>query len=509
MSIFIYGAGHYGALAALNHEKKGDKIFGFIDNNKELHGKIRLGYKVFSPKQIIGDKENLKKSKIIIAVQDSVNEIAEELKENGYEYEKNFFVYSEIKRNYKGLRTNNKKYINDLELVENLDILFENNILLYGAKACGKETLYFLKNAGLTVSFFCDGDSSKWEGSIDGIKVLSPDELKRLEENKKLVIIITSLDTFIIDQVINDIVNLNLNTNKIYTRLALNLSVIQNINDKRINVAYKNRMIFSDKLRKNMINDYFNLNQCYLVIPRCIEQYNNILVYQPAKVGSTTIVESIKKLGINCAHIHFLNAWKSKASDYYQNLYKNMEVVKIITLVREPISRLLSLIFHVIIYFDNYYKYLPSGTKLLDLCIKNLRWQDFEAELYRYDQFDWFDNELKSVFDIDIYSYPFDKEKGYSIFKKNNVEVLAIKLEKLNTLESVIGDFINAPHFKLENSNEGEDKIYKYLYKNVKDVIKIPKEIFSEYYENNQKVDHFYSKEEKAGFLKKWEKNFS
>jgi len=507
MSTYIWGAGHYGALAALDCEKRGEEISGFLDANIELYGKNRLGYKIFSPEEII---PNRKKSNIIIAVQNSVDEIADELEKNGYEHGLNFFIYADIKRNYNGLRRHNRKMqINDLELIENIDILFKNDIVLYGAKACGKETQYFLKNAGVTVAFFCDGDSSKWGGGIDSIKILSPDELKRLDSDKKIVIIIASLDSFIIDQIINSIANLNLNTNKVYTRLALNLSIIQNINDKRINEAYRNRMIFSDKLRKNMINDYFNIHQCYLVIPRCIEQYNNILVYQPAKVGSTTIVESLNKLGINCAHLHFFNAWKNKASDYYQNLYKNMESVKIITLVREPISRLLSLIFYLIIYFDDYFKYLPSGTKLLDLCIKNLRWQNFEAELYRYNQFDWFDNELKAVFDIDIYSYPFDKEKGFSIFKKNNIELLAIKLEKLNTLESVIGNFINVPHFKLENSNEGENKIYKYLYKNVKDSIKIPKEIFSEYYENNQKMNHFYSEEEKVNFLKKWEKNLA
>jgi hypothetical protein len=120
--------------------------------------------------------------------------------------------------------------------------------------------------------------------------------------------------------------------------------------------------------------------------------------------------------------------------------------------------------------------------------------------------FNWFDNELKAFFGIDVYAHPFDREKGYSIIKQGNIEVLVMKMEKLNSLESVIGEFIGAPQFKLVNDNVGSNKIYKYLYKNVKDAVKIPREIFSVCY-GNPRMSHFYTEEEKAAFLKKWEKN--
>ena len=45
------------------------------------------------------------------------------------------------------------------------------------------------------------------------------------------------------------------------------------------------------------------------------------------------------------------------------------------------------------------------------------------------------------------------------------------------------------------------------MYKNVRDVIKIPRDIVDFYYKDNPRMDHFYTEEEKTEFLKKWESN--
>jgi hypothetical protein len=124
-------------------------------------------------------------------------------------------------------------------------------------------------------------------------------------------------------------------------------------------------------------------------------------------------------------------------------------------------------------------------------------------------QFNWFDNEIKAVLGIDVYKHPFNREKGYSIIKQDNIEVLVLKLEKLNTLESVIGEFVGVSDFKLVNINEANSKPVKYLYKNVRESIKLPRKIFDFYYKDNPRMNHFYTKEEQAEFLKKWENNIA
>ena len=74
---YIYGAGHYGVLTALDLEQKGIQIKGFIDKNA---GKIktRLGLPVFELNEVISDNNNLN---IIIAVQNrnAIRDVVENL----------------------------------------------------------------------------------------------------------------------------------------------------------------------------------------------------------------------------------------------------------------------------------------------------------------------------------------------------------------------------------------------------------------------------------------------
>ena len=46
---------------------------------------------------------------------------------------------------------------------------------------------------------------------------------------------------------------------------------------------------------------------------------------------------------------------------------------------------------------------------------------------------------MKEVFGIDVFAYPFDAEKGYTLIKEGNIELLLMKMEKLSELENVIG----------------------------------------------------------------------
>jgi hypothetical protein len=44
----------------------------------------------------------------------------------------------------------------------------------------------------------------------------------------------------------------------------------------------------------------------------------------------------------------------------------------------------------------------------------------------------WFDNEPKTVFGIDVFSSSFLLDKGHKIYNGNNSDMLLIKLEKLD-----------------------------------------------------------------------------
>ena len=111
------------------------------------------------------------------------------------------------------------------------------------------------------------------------------------------------------------------------------------------------------------------------------------------------------------------------------------------------------------------------------------------------DEFSWFDYEIKSYFDIDVYSEPFDIEKGYSVYSNGNVELLLIKLERISELENVIKSFLNNVEFRLIRNNSSDSKIYRFLYSDIKKNIHASDK-YMDYYINNSKALNFYSADE-------------
>ena len=416
--------------------------------------------------------------------------------------------------------------IDSLGNINSIDALFESKLVLYGAGFQGKMVCRMLESAGISVSYFCDNDSQKWGYNIDGFEIISPKKLQQLDSEEAIVIIITTVHVAWINEIADTICKLNLKTNVIYTTFGLNVLLLQNIKDPRINSSFSDAFLISEN--HTWTTAFFNGGAIQLRYVLNLFLYNHdVLVYQPGKTGSTTITNSLYAAGVTNQHIHWITGSRL-ISHHCNETQKNMErllsdknlyalrqrnPIKIITLVREPISREYSLLFQ---YFDSHGIFTAmskSNLSFVDSCNKWLSNRTVDKVYPQIsgtlEQFSWFYDELMAVFGVDIFSYPFDREKGYSIIKQGNVEVLVMKLEKLNSLEQIIGDFVGVSHFKLINANEGGAKPSEYLYKNLRNVIKIPKKMVSFYYDNNRHMNHFYTENEKTEFLKKWENNIT
>ena len=393
--------------------------------------------------------------------------------------------------------------INELSLIDNFSMIFERKIILYGAGDRGKIVAEILKDEGMSADYFCDSDDKKWGESICGAEVISPEKLKKLDGKENLVIVITPADLNVVEKIDDVLENMGLRTKIIVTEFGFRCALI------RINEFIE----IKKNLRQQFLYSTFTIQQIDNVLSR-IKEVENIFVYQPGKVGSKTINLSLTVAKVpNCrAHMLIVNGRMGKNIDEllfsYQKALKEFRPLKVITLVREPITRELSHFFHRAGWQNDFLKCVISpGETLAESCAELIKDNCLGNSDFGY--FSWFDHELKAVFDIDIFEHPFDKAKGYSVIKQNNIEVLVMKLEKLNSLESVIGDFVGAPHFKLVNTNEASSKPYKYLYQNVREVIKIPREVVDLYYKGNPRMDHFYTEEEKKEFLKKWQNNIA
>jgi len=169
----------------------------------------------------------------------------------------------------------------------------------------------------------------------------------------------------------------------------------------------------------------------------------------------------------------------------------------LITLVREPISRNLSAYAHDFQGFFN--------DKMQNFSEKELEYKF----LHVYDKHDrpleWYDREFAVITGINVYTYEFDKDNGYIIFSKKNIEILIMQLEiNDEKKQNVIEKFLDLKGFELKRYNTAADKSsYKGNYYNFVTSVEIPKAYIDKMYKSKY-FNHFYSLSQKEKFLDKW-----
>jgi tetratricopeptide (TPR) repeat protein/glycosyltransferase involved in cell wall biosynthesis len=248
-----------------------------------------------------------------------------------------------------------------------------------------------------------------------------------------------------------------------------------------------------------------------------------ILAYQMDKVGSTSIVNSIEKMGIPIKHAHtlswpgivdaeklFLNKGKSLPSwlSPYRGLRTHIDRLggtahwKIITLVRDPLERYISDLFQNLDrYFPQIHDFDNSDPGIIISHILRYLEEFEEANDYACH---WFDKELKAVFDFDIYAVHFDFNTGFKHYQTDRADVLVIRLENLTSCASeALGPFLSVSAFTLANANVSQTKPYALLYKRLLSALKIDRPLLDRFY-NSRLAKHFYSEVEIEAFKERW-----
>jgi hypothetical protein len=426
----------------------------------------------------------------------------------------------------------------EMKFIEDINILYRKRVIIFGAGECGREIYAILRSVLIAPIYICDNAPKKWQSHIGNTEIISPKYLEN-RANIENVIIVTAVKN--IEARMNMLDQLNsmgIDNDYVYHASDISSFIFRNIEGLDMDLESRRFLEQVYNLKKAAFAHSYKL----VVINRVMEYFSFVnthqgadkivLVYQVGKVGSSTIQSSLSAIGVPSLHLHFLA--RLLMDDFGVNdvlsgcLNKLLEMkkVKIITLVREPLGQIISRFFQNMgEYQENFFLYEKlEGNSLTDMfrdyimksegkagAIGGYDWRvpiPLRKALVEgnnlYGWFQWFDAELRSTFDIDVFEYPFDKEKGYSIIKRKNIEVLVMKLEKLSSLESVIGEFVEEPGFRMVNSNVAEDKEYKNIYRMFKKVVQFPSEIVSLYYRENRQMDHFYAEEEKAFFLERW-----
>jgi hypothetical protein len=75
--------------------------------------------------------------------------------------------------------------------IETLKVDLKNKsetLVLYGAGLMGKISLYFLRKNNIKVDFFCDSDIRRKGENVDGLEVISPNDLKKFDRNINILV---------------------------------------------------------------------------------------------------------------------------------------------------------------------------------------------------------------------------------------------------------------------------------------------------------------------------------
>lgn len=384
--------------------------------------------------------------------------------------------------------------IKDHELLKNPDLLFSKRFILWGAgkegKALAEKMLKLTKKMELV-----DADETKTGIWKYGISVFAPSIISERDQ-KEIAIILTPDDISLQDSILLQIASMGYQNIDVYTKFAVE-AILCFKKDEVIPIEGEEQIcVLSQKMEMqeraiSRIENRLKLMERMLLIGASDK---SAYVYQSKKVASVTIVNSIRLAGGYGFHVHSFRGLFLERITVRNFIRKTSG--KVISIVREPIARQISLLWHY--WGTNREAFLNDYKSLEDLESK------FYAIPNREDEFEWYRQEIEQVLDINIYDYPFDRELGYSIIEKDGILLLLLKMEKLGSLEKVIGDFLGIKGFKLINANVADEKKYRYAYKNYLENVKIPLEFFEHYYNGNLYMDHFYTEEEKKEFHEYW-----
>lgn len=418
----------------------------------------------------------------------------------------------------------------ELDLIRKPEILFEKKLFIYGTGSAAMDFYALIEKLSVYPVAFCDSNKDKKGTMFLNYPILIPEELPRLMNTKDYCIIICS-------NYIKDIIDIlddnNISLDMVFTKFTAILAIYYYVmNNSLYSCKFiEKRNLLIRKIIKLQDESPFN-GDSLLDSTRLLQMLSSnkpvVLNFAPGKTGSSTVFDSVDKNKFISYHLHdfehLFSSFQLKNNlDVWKECFSILQdrPIKIISGVREPISREISAFFQFLAVSDTFlldYNYsfedaislyllgtVYKGAWNNDIYIRQGCNNYLLSNIKYGNEFDWFDLELKKYWNIDVYEEKFNQKQGYKIYKNKNIEVFVYQLEKLSNLEEELRRFIGQDNFTLHKINTNEEKNYYKLYHDTLDVIKLPQKFFNFYYSQNLYFQHFYSLEDIDNFRKKWE----
>lgn len=227
----------------------------------------------------------------------------------------------------------------------------------------------------------------------------------------------------------------------------------------------------------------------------------NVFQIHFLSVGGLAYYKDYHMLKMGCVPLHIIDGYV---------LRRHMDTLvswptKIISLVRDPVARMVSDIFE-----NARWLYPHVLDKRTDRIVPDLVVRDIEAWLENFDEksdyvSSWFDKEFRAAIGIDVYAYPFGKESGNVVLKRGYLDILIIQMEKLGkTSNQTIGEFLGLEgplELVIRNTSEGKKDAAEYS--DVLRFINIKRDLLERVY-STKYAQHFYDDDDKMRFIARW-----
>ena len=243
-----------------------------------------------------------------------------------------------------------------------------------------------------------------------------------------------------------------------------------------------------------------------------------VIVYQMAKVGSSTITAALAAFrGMNVFQVHLMNAdnikrWRVAMRKFplarfqtsvdtgaliYKGIIEPGLKVKIITLVRDPIARNCSFYFHNLdVLLET--EHAHENVKLERLV------GEFRGKFDHRGCLQWFDTEFKPVLGVDVYEHPFPHDVGHTRIDAGRYDILVMRTDlDDSSKKKCIEEFLGIEGLSLAPRNVGSQKLYSAAYRKFLDALELPESYVDEMLDSKY-TRHFFAPQEIDALRAKW-----
>ena len=231
---------------------------------------------------------------------------------------------------------------------------------------------------------------------------------------------------------------------------------------------------------------------------------NLIIVYVPPKVGSTSLVSSLRLFAnhkYTILHLHneimlkvlyqIVNVTVLEIVEYNKYLGKNVFVIDI---YRCPIEQKISAFFETI----NTFHFNTSSDKLNTYPIEKItkRFNSVFSHLANHDYY-------REKYDLGELE-PFSFYNKYLLKEKKGVKYIKLRLKDSQDWWNILNGLLNI-NMRVVKDYETESKPIKEIFKNFKEQYRIPVNLLEEI-KNNDSLKFYYSEEERREYIHSWER---